>query len=166
MRKTVAMPAGEMWLDVVEGEVVSQQKWSETHVRGSGGGGYINQGSGHISSTQITSSTSEQLEFWVKSDDGKETAFRLSDVDMAVRPGQRMRIASGAKASTKQSTVLLAKNFASGETHGLVSNWLHWALSAGLLRRPLWYRLLTTWMTLGLALLILLIILTQILNLN
>lgn len=153
MRKEVAMPAGQMWLDVVEGEVVSQQKWSETQVRGSGGGGYINQGSGQIEGTRISSSSSEQLEFWVKSDDGKETAYRLSDVDMALRPGQRVRIASGAKAGDKQSTVLLAKNFASGETHGLVPDWLHWALKAGLLRRPLWYRLLTTWLTLALALL-------------
>jgi len=162
MRKEVAMPAGQMWLDVVEGEVVSQQKWSETHVRGSGGGGYINQGSGQIASTQIVSSTSEQLEFWVKADDGKETAFRLSDVDMAVRPGQRVRIASGAKAGgKKKSTLLLAQNFASGETHALISDWQRWALSAGLLRRPLWYRLLSNWVTLALAVICALVLLHQ-----
>ncbi|MCV2420277.1 hypothetical protein [Paucibacter sp. DJ2R-2] len=162
MRKEVAMPAGQMWLDVVEGEVVSQQKWSETHVRGSGGGGYINQGSGQIASTQIISSTSEQLEFWVKSDDGKETAFRLSDVDMAVRAGQRVRIASGTKAGgKKKSAPLLAQNFASGETHALISDWQRWALSAGLLRRPLWYRLLTNWVTLALAVICALVLLHQ-----
>ena len=153
MRKNIAMPNGEMWIEVIEGEVLSQQKWSETLVRGSGGGGYISQGSGAISDVNISSSSTEQLEFWVKGDDGRETAFRLADSELALRAGQRVRIARGGRLGTKRSTTLLSRNHASGETHALVQDWLRWALAEGLLRRPLWYRLLSTWLPLLAALL-------------
>ena len=37
----------------ITGEVLSQQKSSETHVTSSGGGGYIGKQGGHISAPQI-----------------------------------------------------------------------------------------------------------------
>ncbi|MDT8999564.1 hypothetical protein RQP53_09835 [Paucibacter sp. APW11] len=151
MQRTINMPAGQMWMELIEGEVVSQQKWSETQIRATGGGGYINQGSGLISDVQLSTSSSEQLEFWVRSDDGKETAFRLADTGLALRAGQRVRIARGGKLGSKPGTPLLTQNFASGETHALVPDWLNWAMAQGLLRRPLWYRLLSNWLTLAIA---------------
>ena len=74
--------------DSITGEVLSQNKFSETHVSGGGGGG----SHGHTRSVSISSQAITKHEFWIKTDDGREEAIQLSGADVAIREGQRISL--------------------------------------------------------------------------
>jgi len=73
---------------VVTGDILSQNKFSETHVSGGGGGGTH----GHSSNISISSQAITKQEFWIKTDDGKEKSIQLSGFDIPLREGQRISI--------------------------------------------------------------------------
>jgi len=79
----------------ITGEVLSQNKFSETHVSSSGGGGYVGKSGGHVSAPTVRSSTSINQEFWIKTDDGKEKSVQLYDQDIPIREGQKITLISG-----------------------------------------------------------------------
>ena len=76
------------------GEVLSQNKYSSTHVSSEGGGGYVGQHGGHVSAPKITSTTTTHHEFWIKKEDGSEECIKLVDCDIPVREGQRITLIS------------------------------------------------------------------------
>lgn len=86
----------DLYLFSMTGSVVGQQSWSETIVSGqsSGGGGYIHNGSGHISSpsVNISSSSTEKLRVFLKDDDGSEIEISESNVGFGARNGHRISV--------------------------------------------------------------------------
>ncbi|MHB0972986.1 MAG: hypothetical protein ACYC0P_01915 [Thiobacillus sp.] len=153
--KELQINNGKIWLNIARGEVIGQQKWSETEVHASGGGGYVGQHGGFVAPPKISSTTSEKHEFWIREDGGKETAIELSDANFPVREGQRVWIAWGGSTRSKaKSRYLFAYNYASGDSRNLLQNWWSWLYGAGLIKPPLLYRLLTTWFPLFLGLLV------------
>lgn len=76
------------------GEVVGSEKFSETHVSSSGGGGYVGKHGGHVRPAQITSTSVINHEFWVRTDTGVERDVKLKGRDIPLRAGQRITLIS------------------------------------------------------------------------
>ena len=85
----------EFWQ--VTGEVLKSDKYNETHISGRGGGGYIGQYGGRIKPITIDSSTVINHEFWIKTEYGVEQDINLSNIDIPLRPGQKITLISAAR---------------------------------------------------------------------
>lgn len=72
----------------VTGEVLGQNKFSETHVSSSGGGGYVGKTGGYVGAANISSEAVTNHEFWIKKDDGTEESVQLLGHDIPLREGQ------------------------------------------------------------------------------
>lgn len=76
------------------GSVVDVQIWSETHVSGSssGGGGYINNGTGYVSSpsVSVTSTVQNRQRLFVNWNSGSEGTIELDD-SVPFRVGNKVR---------------------------------------------------------------------------
>ena len=74
----------------ISGEVTSSEKRSETHVYGSTSGS-VYQGAGvvhgHVSSDVVL-----HHEFWVRTADGKEEEFKLTNIDIPLHKGQQVTV--------------------------------------------------------------------------
>jgi hypothetical protein len=151
-KKEIRLPHGQAWVRVSEGVVVGDKTWSETNVYSQGGGARVLGNVLHVDPVSVTSVISEKSEFWIREDDGLETSIRFSDVNFPVRPGQRVRVAWGGNSRQQNGGYLYAHNYASGESMSLVPNWYVWARKNKLAGPPVLYRLLTTWLSLLLAL--------------
>lgn len=82
----------EFWS--VTGEILGQNKYSETHVSSSGGGGYVGKHGGHVSAPQVHSTTVTNHEFWIKKEDGSEKSVQLAGHDIPLREGQKITLIS------------------------------------------------------------------------
>jgi len=98
----------------VTGTVISSQKHSETHVRSSGGGGYIHQGSGHVSAPTITSHVVTKHEFWVRTENGRDVPVNLSNVPVSVAEGQTVSLVSGSVSGLSAAPIVLIVNHNAG----------------------------------------------------
>lgn len=78
----------------VTGEVLGNDKYSETHVSSSGGGGYVGQYGGHISAPQVSSRTTTNQEIWIKTESGSEKSIQLKGYDIPMRPGHKITVIS------------------------------------------------------------------------
>lgn len=79
MRELADLQIGKTVLkfDAIEGVVVNEKKWSETHVRSSGGGAYSRNTTRH--------------EVWIKQHgSGEETQLDLSDCEVKTREGHEV----------------------------------------------------------------------------
>lgn len=104
------------------GEVISTQKYSDTHLSSSGGGGYVNQGgSGYISAPKIHSRVVTQHEFWLKTEDGQEVDIKLSDFDIPLREGQKITIISAGNAKGSNGWYSVLVNHNAGQ-HWFINN--------------------------------------------
>jgi hypothetical protein len=77
---------------------MSSSKWSETHVSSSGGGGYLHQGSGHVSAPTVSSTVKSKHEFWIQTADGHQIAVQLTDADFPLMPTQLITLVSAPSA--------------------------------------------------------------------
>lgn len=91
----------------VTGEVLGSDKYSETHITSSGGGGYVGQNGGHVSAPTINSSTVTNHEFWIKTEDGLEKAIKLRGSDIPLRPGQKITLISAGIESSGWYSILV-----------------------------------------------------------
>lgn len=80
--------------EVLTGEVVGSEKYSETHVTSSGGGGYVGGGGGYVSAPTVSSSTVINHEFWLRSEGGREVPVRFKGVEIPLRQGQKISLIS------------------------------------------------------------------------
>ncbi|WP_075185084.1 hypothetical protein [Teredinibacter haidensis] len=78
----------------ITGEVLGQNKYSETHVSSSGGGGYIDKHGGHVDAPQIHSKSVTNHEFWIRKQDGTEENVQLKGHDIPLRAGQIITLIS------------------------------------------------------------------------
>ncbi len=85
----------QIWLRKDTGIVESVKDWSETHVHSSGGGGYLSEGTGHISAPTVTSSSVHRQVFFLKREDGTQTEYDTTLIGVAA--GHRVTVVSGAK---------------------------------------------------------------------
>lgn len=90
----------EFWK--ITGNVIDHNKYSETHVFSSGGGGYVGPSGGHVSTPQINSTVVTNQELWINTDDGREVNVQFSDRDIPLREGQRVTLI-GAKLKGKDT---------------------------------------------------------------
>ncbi len=131
------------------GEIIGQQKWSETEVSSTGGGGHIGPQGGSFSAPKITSTTKTKQEIWIREEDGLESSVELTDKAFPVHPGQRVWLAYGANSNNLNSSkYLFAYNQASDRYFDFLNDWLPWLYSSGFIKKPLIYRLLTFWLSL------------------
>jgi hypothetical protein len=101
--KTFKFENKQLEFSGVSGDVIDQQKYSETHVSSSGGGGYVGPHGGHVSAPSIHSTAVTKQEFWLKADDGGEKAIQLSGVDVAIRTGQKITLISAKRVDKNDS---------------------------------------------------------------
>lgn len=84
----------QIYIFTKSGEVVGHNSWSETHVSGhsSGGGGYIQDGAGHVSSPTITVSSkiNEKQRIFLKLTDKSEIEIEEINLGFGVRDGHRI----------------------------------------------------------------------------
>ena len=123
----------EFWQ--VTGEVLGSNKYSETHVSSSGGGGYVGQHGGHVSAPTIHSSTVTNHEFWIKTEDGLEKPIKLRGIDVPLRPGQKITLISAGRKEAGSGWYSILVNHSAGK---------HWFInSAEELNKMLKLELLT-----------------------
>lgn len=124
-----------LWLRVSVGEVVSQQKWSETSVYSRG----------NADSLALSSVVREKHEFWVKEADGKEVGVNFTDGGFQVRDGQKVWVAWGGGQGQEHGSYLFAKNMTSGDVAEFISDWKEWLYKSGVMSKPLLYRIFSIW---------------------
>lgn len=147
--KELQLDDGKIWLNIARGDVVGQQKWSETKIHASGGGGYVSQQGGYVRPPQVSSTSHEKHEFWIREEDGKEIAIKFTDANFPVREGQKVWIAWGNNSRNNDNgSYLFGYNSASGDSFDLLKKWGPWLYGNGLLKTPSTYRLFTTWLPL------------------
>lgn len=111
------------------GEVMGTNKYSETRVSSSGGGGTVSgyigphggSVNGNISAPEITSTVTTKHEFWIRTDDGKEVAIKLTDVDIPLRVGQVITMVSVHKKGGKRGFYCLLVNH-NAEKHFFITS--------------------------------------------
>lgn len=103
----ISIAEGKFWVDAYLGEVVGQQKWSETYVSGN--------------AHSVGSTTHENLEFWIREKDGTEKHFRLNNTGLGVRPGQKVWIAACGDEKTGKGKYLFTGNLTTNSVHDLES---------------------------------------------
>jgi len=76
----------------VTGEVIGNQKYSETHVSSSGGGGFVSNSGGYVEAPSVNSTTILNQDFWIRTEDGQEIPIQLKDSDIPLRIGQKISV--------------------------------------------------------------------------
>jgi hypothetical protein len=145
----LALQNGAVSISVTRGNVIGQQKWSETEVRTSGGGGYVGPQGGHVAAPKIESRQTTKQEFWIRDDEGIEKQYQFPDGSFPVREGQSVWIALGWRQNVEGSgSYLFAYNANSDKYSDLLSDWKEWLYESRLLKKPFVYRLITSWLPL------------------
>lgn len=107
----------EFW--TITGEVLGSDKYSETHVTSSGGGGHVsgyvgpNGGtvSGRVDTPMVSSRSVTNHDFWIKTDNGQEKDIQLRGVDIPLRVGQKITLVSaGLKGRNKRWYAMLVNH--------------------------------------------------------
>lgn len=76
---------------IYEGTVVSIQRWSDTHISSSGGGGYVDpKFGGHVAAPQLNSQIVQRAEVFIKDKIGMQHALKLSDTGIPLTDGNQI----------------------------------------------------------------------------
>ena len=103
-------------LHYCSGTIAAESKGRETHVHGGGGGGYLNNGTGYVAPTQVSSSTTVHDTLFVVDLNGKEHSFQLADFDIAARPGHEVTVVQMVDPSTNRGRFVSVRNHSTGQT--------------------------------------------------
>jgi len=90
----------EVWKII--GKVTHTNKFSETHVSGSGGG--------RNSPVSISSRAVTKQEFYIKTEEGKDVDVKLSGVDIPIAIEQKLTLLYGRKRSKSKGPLLFLFN--------------------------------------------------------
>ncbi|WP_051412894.1 hypothetical protein [Methylophilus sp. 5] len=108
----------EFEFSALSGEVFSNNKYSETHVSSSGGGGHVDgQYGGHVAAAQVHSTVVTVHEFWIRDDAGKEHPINLRGIDVPLAVGQKITLLASGFVGKKQHFVLLLNHKAEKHWH-------------------------------------------------
>jgi len=127
----------------ITGEVIGSDKYKETHVSSSCGGGNISGSitggygsvSGHISAPNIHSEVITNHEFWIKTEDGLEKDVKLYNRDIPLRVGQKVTLIWATRKGRSNSPYTILVNHSANK---------HWfIIKAGRLNQLLEIELIT-----------------------
>lgn len=119
MADTYKLSNGQsIWLSRFTGTVVDLNKWSETHVSGGGGGGYVGHGGGYVRNAPVQSHITTKTDFFLKDKDGKERDFKLV-ADVPLRKDHEVTITWGAASGIERGSYLYLINHTTGRSDRL-----------------------------------------------
>lgn len=95
---------------LLTGAVTSSQKHAETHVRSSGGGGFLHKGTGYVSAPVVTSRIVTKHEFWLHTDDDRDIPVNLSNVHVSVAEGHKVSLVSAKVSGLDNAPLVLLIN--------------------------------------------------------
>lgn len=78
--------------DVLLGRVAAEKKWAETHVWGSGGGGYVGKHGGHLNSVRIGSTVDLNQEIWLDLPDGSPHCLQVTNMNVQALEGHPLSV--------------------------------------------------------------------------
>ena len=108
----------EFEFSTLTGEVVSNNKFSETHVSSSGGGGYVDaKYGGNVAAAQVHSTVTTVHEFWVKDEAGKEHPINMRGINVPLAVGQKITLISSGFVGKNKYYVLLVNHNADKHWH-------------------------------------------------
>lgn len=114
MPRQITVRGHRVAIEAIACTVLETQRWSETHVRSSGGGGYIQGGSGMISAPRVDSTTVDRNEVWLRrKDTGREFSVEPHFV-LKCRPGHELSLVLVRRRSAGYGQWLAAANHATG----------------------------------------------------
>lgn len=138
--RTLTINGKELWVEILDGVVVGQRKWSDTQVWSSGGTRYVGPNGGYVCRPTVHSSSNLNHEFWVREPDGTETSISIVNRDFPIREGQHVRLAWAGPAGAKRGDYLFASNLTAKNTIDIKHDWQRWFKRTGILTTPKGYR--------------------------
>lgn len=112
----------ELEFTAISGEVLGSEKYSETHVSSSGGGGYVSRSGGYVSAPSVQSVVLTNHEFWIKTESGLEKDIQLKGHDIPLRQGQKITLLSVGEKNSDSSWYAVLVNHSAQK---------YWILSTG-----------------------------------
>lgn len=104
------------WAAAATGTIEKINRWSDTKVWSSGGGGYVDpKFGGHVESAQVHSRVTQRCEAFIRKDDGSEMALDLGFTGLKLREGSRIFLLSGAPSNSDSGYYAYAENLDTGE---------------------------------------------------
>lgn len=118
-------------LNMLRGKVVDHREWTTSDVQGSGGGGYLSGGTGHISNVKITTTHTTHTQFFVRDADGQEVSVRLDDTPLDLRNDHEATLVWIVREGDAQGPYLFVVNHSLRAVNRLERgfsqlNWLNW----------------------------------------
>ena len=105
--------------EVIEGGVVGEKKWAETHVYSSGGSGYVGPRGGYVNMPTVKNNVVTRHSFWIKENGtGKEIPVDLCGQDVPLREEQEVALVV-ADTGEHQYPVILV-NYPAKQFHFLI----------------------------------------------
>lgn len=101
----------------VRGTILDQQKYSETHVVSSSGGGNVVQGSGYVAAPNVTSYAVTKHDFLFTDDSGTRHAIKLRQLDVPMVTGDEITVFYAENESGDSLPALLANHSANRYWH-------------------------------------------------
>ncbi len=108
---TVTKPS-EIYVFSHTGQVKGAQRWSDTHVSSSGGGGWVGPHGGRVEAAQVHSNVVQRGKFFLCEDNGAEHEIHSL---FGVRDGQRVIAAWGGDTHSRRGYLMGLHNLATGE---------------------------------------------------
>ncbi|WP_252108099.1 MULTISPECIES: hypothetical protein [unclassified Halomonas] len=98
----------EFWQ--VQGEVLDTDRYSETHVQSQG-----------INNRYLRVSQRKYHDFWVRDDEGREHSIQLEEVNVPLRPKQRITLVCAKRQDKKEGLICSLVNHSTGQEHEISS---------------------------------------------
>ncbi len=109
-------------VESIKGEVIGLQKHSKTKVYSSGGGGYVGKFGGYVSSPNISSSSTEIVEFFLRTANGSEEPVKLANITFPVRNDHSVTMVWVENVKMKKGRWVAAANHDTGKKHFLCTD--------------------------------------------
>ena len=113
--ETISINGYQICFGRIVGRVLHADRSFETHVEGSGGGGWVGPNGGYIGETKVSSHTSQHHKVFIRTDSGSEEAFDFKNWNLSVRPGSRVALITCPDPNTGTLAVMGTRNLDTGE---------------------------------------------------
>ncbi len=109
--------SNQFWADASVSTVIKMNRFSETDVWSSGGGGYIDpKFGGHVAAAQVHSNITQRAEVFHRDDNGNEKSDDLGFTGIKMREGSRIFILWGAEKGVDSGHIRYVENLDTGES--------------------------------------------------
>lgn len=90
--RTKKIGRATLHVDVLLGRVAAEKKWSETHVWGGGGGGYVGKHGGQLNQVHIGSTVDLNQEIWLDLPDGSPHCLQVTNMNVQALEGHPLSV--------------------------------------------------------------------------